>query len=247
MAHLAHYKEAHPLPFVITHWVNLVCMFSLIFTGFYIHYPFFPGAMGICRGIHVFAGIVITINLFVRVILSFFVKSAPTGGTRAVVRDVKTWLPQRNNRHMFLETVKYYLFINKGHVIGAKLGVLQKISYLLFLPLILLMSWTGFALWIPTSTWAISEVLTQGIGVMNIRIIHYITMFIIMIIMCFHIYLANIEGVAPSKLILFRKEHAGLVYDPEKRNVVGYDGMGHGPSYGEGPRTGDLDKEGIKC
>ena len=247
MAHLVHYKEAHPLPFVITHWVNLVCMFSLIFTGFYIHYPFFPGAMGICRGIHVFAGIVITINLFVRVILSFFVKSAPTGGTRAVVRDVKTWLPQRNNRHMFLETVKYYLFINKGHVIGAKLGVLQKISYLLFLPLILLMSWTGFALWIPTSTWAISEVLTQGIGVMNIRIIHYITMFIIMIIMCFHIYLANIEGVAPSKLILFRKEHAGLVYDPEKRNVVGYDGMGHGPSYGEGPRTGDLDKEGIKC
>ena len=247
MAHLAHYKEAHPLPFVITHWVNLVCMFSLIFTGFYIHYPFFPGAMGICRGIHIFAGIVITINLFVRVILSFFVKSAPTGGTRAVVRDVKTWLPQRNNRHMFLETVKYYLFINKGHVIGAKLGVLQKISYLLFLPLILLMSWTGFALWIPTSTWAISEVLTQGIGVMNIRIIHYITMFIIMIIMCFHIYLANIEGVAPSKLILFRKEHAGLVYDPEKRHVVGYDGMGHGPSYGEGPRTGDLDKEGIKC
>ena len=247
MAHLAHYKEAHPLPFVITHWVNLVCMFSLIFTGFYIHYPFFPGAMGICRGIHIFAGIVITINLFVRVILSFFVKSAPTGGTRAVVRDVKTWLPQRNNRHMFLETVKYYLFINKGHVIGAKLGVLQKISYLLFLPLILLMSWTGFALWIPTSTGAISEVLTQGIGVMNIRIIHYITMFIIMIIMCFHIYLANIEGVAPSKLILFRKEHAGLVYDPEKRNVVGYDGMGHGPSYGEGPRTGDLEKEGIKC
>ena len=39
MAHLAHYKEAHPLPFVITHWVNLICMFSLIFTGFYIHYP----------------------------------------------------------------------------------------------------------------------------------------------------------------------------------------------------------------
>ena len=247
MAHLAHYKEAHPLPFVITHWVNLVCMFSLIFTGFYIHYPFFPGAMGICRGIHIFAGIVITINLFVRVILSFFVKSAPTGGTRAVVRDFKTWLPQRNNYHMLLETIKYYLFINKYHVIGAKLGVLQKIFYLLFLPLILLMSWTGFALWIPTSTWAISEVLTQGIGVMNIRIIHYVTMFIIMVIMCFHLYLANIEGVSPTKLILFRKEHAGLVYDPEKRNVVGYDGMGHGPSYGEGPRTGDLDKEGIKC
>lgn len=247
MAHLAHYKEAHPLPFVITHWVNLVCMFCLIFTGFYIHYPFFPGAMGICRGIHVFCGIVITINCIMRIVLAFFVKSAPTGGTRAVVRDYKTWLPQRNNRHMLLETIKYYLFINKEHVIGGKLGVLQKISYLLIAPLIFIMAWTGFALWIPTSTWGISEVLTQNIGVMNVRLIHYITMFIIMIIMCIHIYLANIEGVAPSKLILFRKEHAGLVYDPETRNVVGYDGMGHGPSYGQGPRTGDLDKEGVKC
>ena len=72
MAHLAHYKEAHPLPFVITHWVNLICMFSLIFTGFYIHYPFFPLAMSMCRGIHVFCGIVITINLITRVVLSFF-------------------------------------------------------------------------------------------------------------------------------------------------------------------------------
>lgn len=247
MAHLAHYKEAHPLPFVITHWVNLVCMFCLIFTGFYIHYPFFPGAMGICRGIHVFCGIVITINCIMRIVLAFFVKSAPTGGTRAVVRDYKTWLPQRNNRHMLLETIKYYLFINKEHVIGGKLGVLQKISYLFIAPLIFIMAWTGFALWIPTSTWGISEFLTQNIGVMNVRLIHYITMFIIMIIMCIHIYLANIEGVAPSKLILFRKEHAGLVYDPETRNVVGYDGMGHGPSYGQGPRAGDLDKEGIKC
>ncbi len=247
MAHLAHYKEAHPLPFVITHWVNLVCMFCLIFTGFYIHYPFFPGAMGICRGVHVLCGIVITINCIMRIILAFFVKSAPTGGTRAVVRDYKTWLPQRNNRHMLLETIKYYLFINKEHVIGGKLGVLQKISYLLIAPLILCMAWTGFALWIPTSTWGISEFLTQNIGVMNVRIIHYIVMFVIMIIMCIHIYLANIEGVAPSKLILFRKEHAGLVYDPETRNVVGYDGMGHGPSYGEGPRTDDLDKAGVKC
>ena len=34
MAHLAHYREAHPLPFVITHWINLVAMILLIVTGF---------------------------------------------------------------------------------------------------------------------------------------------------------------------------------------------------------------------
>ena len=42
MAHLAHYREAHPLPFVITHWINLVAMILLIVTGFAIHFPFWP-------------------------------------------------------------------------------------------------------------------------------------------------------------------------------------------------------------
>ena len=42
MAHLAHYREAHPLPFVITHWINLVAMILLIVTGFCIHFPFWP-------------------------------------------------------------------------------------------------------------------------------------------------------------------------------------------------------------
>lgn len=247
MAHLAHYREAHPLPFVITHWINLVCMFLLIFTGFYIHYPFFPFAMSMARGIHVFCGIVITINCIVRIIMAFFVKSAPTGGTRSVVRDFKTWLPQKNNRHMFIEWVKYYLFIKKEHPLGAKLGVPQKISYLIIPICILMMAWTGLALWIPTSEWGMCQLIINAWGIMNVRLVHFFVMFVLIIIMCFHIYLANIEGVAPSALILFRKEHGGLVYDPKKRNVVGYDALGHGESYGEGPSKEDLDQAGVKC
>ena len=59
MAHLAHYREAHPMPFVITHWINLVCMILLIVTGFSIHFPFWPAFMGIARGVHVFCGFVL--------------------------------------------------------------------------------------------------------------------------------------------------------------------------------------------
>ena len=191
MAHLAHYKEAHPLAFVITHWINLVCMFVLIFTGFYIHYPFFPFAMGICRGLHVFCGIVVTLNCLIRIILAFFIKTSPTGGTRSVVRDFKTWLPQRNNRHMLIEWVKYYLFLQKDHPLGAKLGVPQKISYLVIPVCILVMAWTGFALWIPTSGWGISQFILNAWGIMNVRLVHFFVMFVIIIIMCFHIYLAT--------------------------------------------------------
>lgn len=245
--HLAHYREAHPLPFVITHWINAVCMFALILTGFYIHYPLFGGIMGICRGIHVCCGIVITINCIVRVILAFVVKSAPTGGTRSVVRDYKTWLPQKNNRHQAWEWIRYYLFFRRSHPLGAKLGVPQKISYLLIAPLLLFMAWTGFALWIPTSTWGISQVLINAWGVMTLRVVHYFMMFVFIIFMCIHLYLANIEGVAPTKLMFLRKEAPGLVYDPAKRNVVGFDGLGKEPSIGEPTQKLDLDKAGIKC
>ncbi len=245
MAHLAHYREAHPLPFVITHWINLITMFILIFTGFYIHYPFFPGAMGVCRGVHVFCGMVITINAIVRIVLSFCIKSAPTGGTREKVRDYKTWLPQKNSRHGFKEWVNYYLFLQKDHPLSSKLGSLQKLAYLAIPITIFFMAWTGLALWEPTSTLGISQFLLR-MGLMNVRLCHYFGMFLLIIIILFHIYLANIEGTAPSALMLFRKEHPGLVYDPATRNVVGFDGMGKEPSFGEQTDTKDLDKAGIK-
>ena len=223
MAHLAHYKEAHPLPFVITHWVNLVAMIILIISGFLIHFPV-AGTMGIARGLHIFAGIVIFINCVVRIILSFFVKSAPTGGTRKTVKDYKTWLPQKDNRHQGGAWVKYYLFMKKDHPLSAKLGVPQKISYLLIPILVILMFITGICLWPPTAEWGFSQwVLGLLGGAMSVRIIHYFGMFVFIIFIFIHVYLANVEGTEPTKLMFFRKEHGGLVYDPDKHVIVGDD------------------------
>ena len=223
MAHLAHYKEAHPLPFVITHWVNLVAMIILIISGFLIHFPV-AGTMGIARGLHIFAGIVIFINCVVRIILSFFVKSAPTGGTRKTVKDYKTWLPQKDNRHQGGAWVKYYLFMKKDHPLSAKLGVPQKLSYLLIPILIILMFITGLCLWTPTAG-AMAGVTAFLGGAMSVRIIHYFGMYVFIIFMFIHVYLANVEGTEPTKLMFFRKEHGGLVYDPDKHVIVGEDKM----------------------
>ena len=90
MAHLAHYKQAHPLPMKVTHWVNLVCMALLIFTGFLIHFPFWAGLTGVARGVHVFCGMLLVLNCILRIIFAFMFHSAPTGGTRNMVRDYKT-------------------------------------------------------------------------------------------------------------------------------------------------------------
>ena len=224
MAHLAHYKEAHPLPFVITHWINLVAMILLIITGILIHFPAVAGTMGISRGVHIFFGIVIFINCIVRIILSFIVKSAPTGGTRKTVKDYKTWLPQKDNRHQAGAWVKYYLFAKKDHPLGAKLGVPQKLSYLLIPILIIIMFITGLCLWSTTADFMAPLTNLLG-GAMSVRLIHYILMYLFIIFMFIHVYLANVEGTEPTKLMFFHKEHGGLVYDPDKHVIVGEDDL----------------------
>lgn len=203
----AHYREAHPLIFVFTHWINLICMVMLAFSGFYIHYPFFDGVMGVMRGMHFIAMYVILINLVVRIILAFFVKDANQLASREVDKDIKNWLPQKENRHQFFETVKYYLFLRKEAVISAKYGSLQKIAYLVTIPLTLLQAYTGFAIYGPTMNWAF---FTGGLelvgGPMNMRIIHYFGMWVFIVFTMIHAYLANIYNFAPSRIIFLWKE-----------------------------------------
>lgn len=224
MAHMAHYKEAHPLPFVIAHWVNLVCMLGLMISGFLIHFPFLQGLMGMARGLHLFCAVVIMLNLAIRIVLAFIVKTSPTGGTRQTVIDYKTWLPQKDNRHQGIAWIKYYLFIKKDHPLSAKLGVPQKITYLLIPVLLILACWSGMCLLpifqkMPPFAATIDAV---G-GLMSIRIIHYFLMFVFIIFMLIHIYLANIEGFESTKLMFLHKEHGGYVYDPDVHNIVGED------------------------
>ena len=143
-------------------------MILLIVTGFSIHFPFWPAFMGIARGVHVFCGFILFINCIVRVIMAFFVKSSPDGGTRYQVTDYKTWLPQADNRHQLGAWIKYYLFLKKDHPLGAKLGVPQKISYLAIPILIIVMFYTGLALWAPTMNWAFLSLIhiyrAEGVG-----------------------------------------------------------------------------------
>ena len=210
--------------FVVTHWINLIAMILLIVTGFCIHFPFWPMFMGIARGVHVFFGFVLFLNCVFRVIAAFFVKTSPTGGTREQVPDYKTWLPQKDNRHQALEWIKYYLFLRKTHPLGAKLGVPQKISYLLIPFLIVAMFWTGLCLWAPTMAAAPMAATTNLVGgLMSMRIIHYFGMYVFIIFMFIHIYLANVEGFEPTKLMFIHKEHGGLIYAPEVHDIVGED------------------------
>ncbi len=207
MSSHAHYREAHPLVFVITHWINLICMIMLAFSGFYIHYPFFDGFMGVARGMHFVAMFVIIINLTFRIIAAFSVKTAVDLGSREVDTDIKNWLPQDKNKHQFFETIKYYLFLRKEGVISAKYGSLQKIAYLATIPLTYFMAYTGFCLYGPTADWGFFAGGTAMVGgPMNMRIIHYFMMWVFIVFTMIHAYLANIYNFGPSKIIFAWKE-----------------------------------------
>lgn len=225
MAHLAHYREAHPLPFVITHYINLVSMILLIVSGILIHFPYFAGVMGICRGVHILCGIVLVVNCIVRVILAFVLDSAPAPGTRQMQKDYKSWLPQADNRGQLIEWIKFYLFMKKEHPLSGKFNPLQKIAYGLIPFLILFMGYTGFCLWGKTMNVPIFAAFTNAVGgLMNVRIIHWFMMFVFIIFMLIHIYMAFVEGGKPlMKLMFARKEHGGYTYDIETHALGGED------------------------
>lgn len=222
MAHPAHYREAHPMVFVLTHWINLISMVSLAFSGFYIHYPFFSGFMGVARGMHFFFMYVVIVNLTFRIIAAFFVKSAVVNGSREQDTDIKNWLPQQANRGQMIPWIKYYLFLKKDHPLGAKYGVLQKLAYLATVPLTYVMMWTGFSLYGPymDHPWFQSSLALVG-GPMKMRIIHYFLMWVFIIFTAIHAYLANVEGFAPSHLIFKWKESKGLEFDSKTGKVLG--------------------------
>lgn len=225
MAHLAHYKEAHPIPLIITHYINLICMILLIFSGIVIHFPYFAGFMGAARGLHIFCGIVILLNCIVRIILAFIVESAPAGGTRQKQKDVKSWLPQSDNRHQLLAWVKFYLFAKKEHPLSGKFNPLQKTAYIMIPLLLLFMGFTGFCLWGPTMNWGICQAFTSAVGgLMSVRIIHYFMMFVFIIFIMIHVYMSVIEGgKSLLKLMFAGKEHGGYTYDINTHALSGED------------------------
>ena len=224
MAELAEYRQAHPIPFVITHWVNLCCIFSLIFTGFCIHYPFFPGFMGIAKGFHIGAGFVLAINCLARIIMAFIFTSAPTKGTRVLVKDFKTWLPQIDSRHQMIQWVKYYLFLRKTKPLSGKLNNLQKLAYLCIPILIFFQFYTGLCMWEYTMFLPPFMGFTRLVGgIMNMHIIHYFVMFLFILFIMLHVYLALIEGLGDAGVMLFRNERGGLLYNTKRHIIQGSD------------------------
>lgn len=209
MSHGA-YHENHPLPAVLMHWVHLVSMVLLAFTGFYIHWPFpFPGmTMGVARYLHFIFMYVVLIDLAVRVYWAFFGGgSTLEKGTRHKEKDYRNFGPQAANKGQLVETMKYYLFLRDTHPRTGKFNTLQKGTYVFWAFLLLLQGYTGFALYGPTYDWSFFARGTElAGGLMNMRAIHYFIMWVFILTTMIHVYLSVAEDAAAVPLMFLYKE-----------------------------------------
>lgn len=203
--------ETHPLPAVALHWAHLLAMVLLFISGWYIYSPFFEGGMGIMRYIHFIMMYVVILVLVIRIYWAFF-------GMSGDFHDFSIY--QTENRGKLTSVFLYYLFLRKDHPDTGRHSPLKKATYLTWPILIVLEALTGFALY-TGNIFGISFLYAPKAmgwltdlcgGLANVRIIHYLIMWIFIVTVGVHIYLALVEDIkefAPMFLGRETKEKRG--------------------------------------
>ncbi len=206
-------REEHPLPTVVTHWVHLVAVGVLIWTGFFISLPFYSGSMANNRTFHLIFAWVLLSTATVRLYWAFVGFSAPPGSQQEIP-DYKFFAPQAENRGKLLPTLQYYLFLRRTHPKTAKYNPLQKGTYIFWGSLIVAQTITGFELWTPTASFFSPLTYALG-GPDNVRIIHYLIMWLFIVTVALHIYLVFVEVIREVPLMFWWHETAS---EREKRS-----------------------------
>lgn len=198
-------REEHPWPAIGMHWIHLLSIVVLTYTGFYIHRPFGPGSMDLMRTLHFIFMFVLVLTAIVRVYWAFAGAGSASQGSRTKIRDYRHFGPQRENKGKAWETVRYYVFLRKSHPVGAKYNTLQKGTYIAWLVLVALQAVTGFAIWANWQEFFLPITNLIG-GLVVMRMVHYLIMWLFIITAWVHIYLSIAEAPWQAPLMFFGRE-----------------------------------------
>lgn len=200
-------REEHPLPAMIMHWIHLVSLLLLIFTGFYIYHPFFSGFMGYARSIHQVVMWTFILTTVTRIYWSFFGAGSAPPGSRTKHGDFHWFSPfKHEGEGTARDTIKYYLFFKKTYPSVYKFNPLQKSMYLVWaFILIPLTALTGFCIWEPTQSFFESFTYSLG-GLAAMRTWHYLLMYVFIITASIHLYLVVAEVARELPLMFAWRE-----------------------------------------
>lgn len=192
------------LPVRVSHWLGVLCIAVLSFTGYYIHNPFIISRgntaymMGTMRFIHLLAGFVF-IGVFILRIYWFFRGNHWSRWTAFIPIRRRRW---RGMGYM----VRYYSFIDKNlqHHVGH--NALAGITYTLIFVIMLLEILTGLAMYSQIlGNHAFSVFmgwLPRLIDVQTLRLIHFFNMYLFFVFVIHHVY---------SAILVSWEERNGLV------------------------------------
>jgi Ni/Fe-hydrogenase 1 B-type cytochrome subunit len=181
----------------VNHWLMVLSIFGLIFTGFYIAHPFTVYAgetitkfyMGYARMAHLYCGIVLTFVFIWRVYLMFFSRF------HADFKDFFAWTDTEN----FWTQIKFYLLLSEKKPAHNYLyGPLQSLAYGGLLLMLVVLVATGLILsgvdyssgFIGISYTLLHPVQKALGGLANVRFIHHVFMWLVILFVVVHIYMA---------------------------------------------------------
>ncbi|MEK6545814.1 MAG: Ni/Fe-hydrogenase, b-type cytochrome subunit [Nitrospinota bacterium] len=188
-----HYEKIYEwnLIYRINHWVRAISIFTLIFTGYYIYWPFLSPEensqlMNLMRFFHF-------ISMYI-IILSFIAQLY-------FDKDIWEYLPTWNKIKTVPDMLAYYLFLKDTHEEYGKFNPLQALTYFFWGLLLIIETLTGFAIY-SGNIFGIWDSRTAFGWVNNIlggmpitRLVHFSIMWIFIITVPVHIYMALLKDL----------------------------------------------------
>ena len=183
--------EGGPIPSLpkVLHFQHVAAMIALGVSGMYIRFPFFEGGRTFMQWVHYIAMIVVIVNLVVRLWYAF--------GSRR--RDYREFAVTKRDITTAPKVILYYIFVKPSKPHLGKYNVMQKGTYILFVPLLIVQAMTGLMLWrlvFPIADVSFQQLvagLIGATGVWWIRTIHYVVNWLFIVLTTIHVYLSVTE------------------------------------------------------
>jgi Ni/Fe-hydrogenase b-type cytochrome subunit len=195
----------HPWPAVLMHWAHLLSFFVLIATGLAIHaHSDALGTIQFVQQVHFIVMYVFILTTVVRIYWAFFGAGSAALGGLTRHRDWRFFGLSKEDVKSTPQWIAYYLFLRKTKPHAVKYGSLQKLTYAVLFPLgILVMALSGFAMFQPTAGALMWFANIFG-GLNGVRLMHYMTMWVLIVFFMIHLYLVVVEEPGQAAIMLFR-------------------------------------------
>jgi Ni/Fe-hydrogenase 1 B-type cytochrome subunit len=185
------------------HWIRAISIMVLIVTGFYISVPFITPAVNseptnflqaLMRSWHIIFGFVMIAVVALKVYLTLFGKSYKA--ERVSVKDIF-------NMKVWMQQLGYYMFLTKHPKLSGTYNPLQFSAYFgLYISFFVLIL-TGLILYVHVYHEGIGEILYAPMravevmmgGLAVVREVHHIAMWVVIVIVAVHIYMAVFNAV----------------------------------------------------